>query len=254
MYIDTHTHLFAKQFNNDVDEVIVRADNEGVKKFIMPDIDRESFSPMMALSKQYPGICFPTIGLHPTSVNSSYQGELDFVKDTINKYKFVAVGEIGIDCYWSLDYIEQQRFVFEKQLRMAYAYNLPVIIHARESFNEIFAILDKLSINIKGVFHSFSGTAADYEKIKTYENFKIGIGGIVTFKNGGIADIVKNMGLDEIVLETDSPYLAPVPYRGKRNESAYVPLIAQKIAEIKEIDINLVATHTTENAKNIFRI
>ena len=255
MYIDTHTHLFAEQFNSDRDEVILRAQQAGVTKFILPDIDISEFEPMMKLAEKYPGVCYPTIGLHPTSVGENYQTELDFIYDKIDKHTFAAVGEIGIDCYWSLDYIEQQHIVFEEQLRLAVKHNLPVIIHARESFHEIFAILDKINlVNLRGVFHSFSGTVADYEKIKSYKNFKIGIGGIVTFKNGGIADIVKNIELSDIVLETDSPYLSPVPYRGKRNESAYIPIIAQKIAEIKQIDINLVAETTTKNTKELFNM
>ena len=254
MYIDTHTHLYANQFDADRDSAIARARQAGVEKFILPAIDTESFDAMMALAGEYPDVCYPTIGLHPTSVNAgNYEAELEFVKNNIDKkHKFVAIGEIGIDCYWTLDYIEQQRYVFEQQLIMAAERDLPVIIHARESFCEIFAVLDKLSLDVRGVFHSFSGTYADYEKIKSYGKFKIGIGGIVTFKNGGIADIVKNMTLDEIMLETDSPYLAPAPYRGKRNESTYIPLIAEKIAEIKNIDINAVAQYTSNNAQKLF--
>ncbi|MDR1054799.1 MAG: TatD family hydrolase [Prevotellaceae bacterium] len=256
MYIDTHTHLFAKEFDNDRDEVIRRAQEAGVERFILPDIELSSFEVMMKLAEKYPCICLPTIGLHPTSVNAeNYKAELDFVHKTIDKHKFAAVGEIGIDCYWTMDYVEQQRIVFEAQLRMAAERDLPVIIHARNSFHEIFAILDKLMfLNIRGVFHSFSGTHADYEKIKSYKNFKIGIGGIVSFKNGGIAGVVENIPLDDIVLETDSPYLAPVPYRGKRNESAYIPLIVRKIAEIKGVKEDTLARYTADNARELFGI
>lgn len=256
MYIDTHTHLFAEQFDADRAEVITHATEIGVERFILPAIDKTSFKGMMQLATEYPNVCLPTLGLHPTSVNENYMLELDFVKTTIDKHKFVAIGEIGIDCYWSMEHIEQQRYVFEQQLRMAAERNLPVIIHARESFHEIFAILDRLvaSIKLSGVFHSFSGTLADYEKIKSYKTFKVGIGGIVTFKNSGVAEVVKNIELNDIVLETDSPYLAPVPYRGKRNESSYLHLIAQKIADIKQIDVNLVAESTSYSAKALFNI
>lgn len=256
MYIDTHTHLFAHQFENDLADAVKRAQQAGVERFILPDIERESFDGMMKLAEEYSGICLPTIGLHPTSVGANYEDELNFVRQNIDRHKFVAMGEIGIDCYWSVEFIEQQRYVFEQQIRMASERNMPIIIHARESFNEIFAVLDKLmpAVNISGVFHSFAGSQADYDKIKSYGTFKVGIGGIVTFKNGGIADIVKNMDLSDIVLETDSPYLAPVPYRGKRNESAYIPLIAQKIADLKQINISEVERQTTVNAKKLFNI
>jgi TatD DNase family protein len=227
----------------------------GVERFILPDIEKASFQAMMKLAEEYPSICLPTIGLHPTSVNATnYEDELEFVRTNISRYKFVAVGEIGIDCYWTMDYLEQQRIVFEQQLHIAAEHSLPVIIHARNSFHEIFAVLDKLAfLNIHGVFHSFSGTYTDYEKIASYKNFKIGIGGILSFKNGGIAGVVKDIPLGDIVLETDSPYLAPVPYRGKRNESAYIQLVAHKIAEIKGVDVDTVARHTTDNAQELFK-
>jgi TatD DNase family protein len=254
--IDTHTHLYLEEFDNDFDETIARAECAGVDTFIFPSIEQSTFEKMMSAQLRYPQKIFSAIGLHPTSVNEkTYKQELDFVEKTIKKFSFVAIGEIGIDCYWTTENIVWQRLVFERQIEIAAEYNLPVIIHARNSFDEIFAIIDKRNdLNTRGIFHAFSGTVADYEKIKSYKNFYFGLGGIVTFKNSGIADIVEKMTLDEIVLETDSPYLTPTPHRGKRNESANIILIAKKIAEIKNTNIETVAEKTTQNAEKIFSL
>ncbi len=252
-FIDTHTHLFSEEFNADIDAVITNAQKAGVQQLILPAIDSSTFEAMMLLAEKFPTSCFPTIGLHPTSVKDNYEEELAFVKSKISSYPFVAIGEIGIDCYWSMEHIEQQRYVFREQLSMAVKHKLPVIIHARESFDEIFAILqDFEGKGLKGIFHGFSGTISDYLTINRFTGFKLGIGGVLTFKNAQLAKLVKDIDIADIVLETDAPYLTPAPYRGKRNESAYIPLIAQKLAEVKGITIDEVAEITTNNAKEVF--
>lgn len=252
--IDTHTHLFSEDFTDDVAEAIKRADDAGVKKFILPAIDSGTFESMMALSKRFLNQCFPTVGLHPTSVKNDYEKELDFVKQQLKQQSFVAVGEVGIDCYWSLEFIEQQRYVFREQLRLAVEYNLPIIIHSRNSFSEIFTILEEFKGQLKGIFHSFSGTIDDYYTVKKLGCFKVGIGGVLTFKNSTLPELVKQISIEDIVLETDSPYLAPAPYRGKRNESAYIPIIASRLAELKGLDISEVIDKTTQNALAIFTL
>ncbi|MDR1895677.1 MAG: TatD family hydrolase [Prevotellaceae bacterium] len=253
--IDTHAHLYSEQFSADCDDVIRKALESGVEYFVIPATDSETYEPMMKLCGAYPKICFPAIGLHPTSVGDNYADELKFVEKQLETNQFTAVGEIGIDCYWSLDNIVRQREAFEIQLKLAEHYHLPVIIHARESFREIFNILDRVHTDgLKGVFHSFTGTKEDYLKIKEYKTFKTGIGGVVTFKNSNLSQVVEMIPLTDIVLETDAPYLTPHPYRGKRNESAYIPIIARKIAEIKKLSIDEVDRITSENAKTLFNL
>lgn len=252
--IDTHTHLFAEEFTEDIAEVVKRADEANVKQFILPAIDSSSFEDMMLLVKRYPAKCYPTIGLHPTSVKDDYKKELEFVKEQLKVNSFVAIGEIGIDCYWSLEYIEQQRYTFREQLKLAIEYDLPIIIHSRNSFDEIFTIVREFKGELNGIFHSFSGTLEDYYTIKELGNFKIGIGGVLTFKNAGLSKIVEQIPLEDIVLETDSPYLTPVPYRGKRNESAYVLLVARCLADLKNVSLEVVTDKTTENALSIFSL
>lgn len=252
--VDTHTHLFAKEFANDIDQVIRRAEDAKVKYFILPAIDSSEFDAMMLLAKRFPLQCFPTIGLHPTSVRKNYEKELDFVKQQLNSDLFVGIGEIGIDCYWSLEFIEQQRYVFREQLRLAAECGLPVIIHSRNSFNEIFPIVRELKGQLKGIFHSFSGTLEDYHVIKDLGGFKLGVGGVLTFKNSNLPGLVKQIPIDDIVLETDSPYLTPAPHRGKRNESVYVVLVAERLAEIKNMDIAEVVDRTTRNALSVFSL
>ncbi|MDR2564068.1 MAG: TatD family hydrolase [Prevotellaceae bacterium] len=251
--IDTHAHLYDEQFDADRDEMIVRARAAGVEGFIIPAIDSTSFDRMMTLCRSYSDCCFPCIGLHPTSVGANYESELSFVEENIDKYKFKAVGEIGIDSYWPTEYAEQQIFVFEQQIKWADARGLPVIIHARQSFDVIFKVLDRVRTDkTRGIFHSFTGTASDYAKIKSYGSFKIGVGGVLTFKKSSLPEVLKEVPLNEIVLETDSPYLAPHPFRGKRNESGWLPIIAEKLAEIKNVSIEYVDKITTANAVETF--
>ena len=251
--IDTHAHLYAEQFDGDRDQVIARARSGGVEKFIIPAIDMASFESMMSLCAAYSDCCFPCIGLHPTSVEADCEEQLAFVESQLDKHRFVAVGEIGIDRYWPTDYAEQQITAFKQQIRWASERELPVIIHARESFEQIFAALDEsFGANTRGVFHSFTGTAADYARIRAYGSFKIGLGGVLTFKKSHLPAVLKDIPLSDIVLETDAPYLAPHPFRGKRNESAYLPLVAAAIAEIKNVSIEEVDAHTSQNAVRTF--
>jgi TatD DNase family protein len=253
--IDTHAHLYLEEFDVDRDEVINRAVENGVSQLVIPSTDMNDFDAMMKLCSSYPHICFPAVGLHPVSVKQDYASELDFVEKQLDLSEFVAVGEIGIDCYWSTDYIVQQRDAFEKQIIMAQRRNLPVIIHARDSFAEIFSILDRIHTpNTKGIFHGFSGTREDYLKIKNYGTFKIGVGGVATFKNSNLPQILDIVPITDIVLETDAPYLTPHPYRGTRNESSYIPIIARRIAEIKNLSIEEVDEITSDNAKSLFRL
>jgi TatD DNase family protein len=211
---------------------------------------------MMQLAKRFPDACIPMIGLHPTSVGENYNDQLDFYEQKLaGDHNFIAIGEIGIDLYWETKYVLQQKEAFARQIELAKRMQLPVVIHARESFREIFDILDKMDDeNLSGVFHSFTGTLEEAEHILSYKHFKIGIGGIVTFKNAGLDKVVQNIDMNHIVLETDSPYLAPVPRRGKRNESSYIKYIAKKLADIHSISIEEVASVTTKNAKKVFRI
>lgn len=253
--IDTHTHLFLEHFDEDRAEVINESVKDGVQKLFIPNIDSSTTKKVVKMGKEYPGICYPIIGLHPTSVKENYWKELEDLEHWISKETFYGIGETGIDLYWDKTYKKEQEEAFRYQINLAKRTGLPLIIHSRESFDEIFAIVDELNDDkLKGIFHSFTGTSEQAEKILSYKGFKIGIGGIVTFKNSGLADVVAKIGLEHLVLETDSPYLAPTPKRGKRNQSSYLPFIAQKIADVHHVDIETVAKITTANAKKLFQI
>jgi len=253
-YIDTHTHLFLPEFDTDRDQVIANAKQIGIEKVLLPNVDSGTILPLLDLVDKFPDFCLPMIGLHPTSVNQNYIQELELVESWLLKRKFYAIGEIGIDLYWDKTFIKQQEEAFIYQIKLAKKYDLPIVIHARDSFNEIFNVVKKeIGSGLKGIFHAFTGDLEQANQIIEW-GFLIGIGGIVTFKNSHLGDVVKNIDINHLVLETDSPYLAPVPKRGKRNESAYIQYIAQKIAEIKEQSANEVARITTLNAKKLFKI
>ncbi len=253
--IDTHTHLFLEEFDDDRQQIIQEALDKNIKKLFLPNIDSQSIDPILKLSKEFPGICYPMVGLHPTSVKDNYRDELYLVEQHIQNGNFYGIGETGIDLYWDKTYIKQQEEAFRFQIELAKKYTLPIIIHVRNSFEEVFAIVDEMiDRNLTGIFHCFSGNYAQALKIIEYGGFKLGIGGVVTFKNSGLAEIVSKIELEHLVLETDSPYLAPVPYRGKRNKSAYLIEIAQKVADSKAITIEEVAKVTTENAKKVFKL
>ena len=253
MLVDTHTHLYATEFDPDRDAVIRKAIDNGVEKFFLPNIDSSSIPSLFDLCKKFPHNCFPMMGLHPCSVNNKYGDELHVVEHWLGKRKFYAIGEIGIDLYWDKTFINQQKDAFAQQIELAKDHELPIVIHTRNSFNETFEIVSQMNDEkLKGIFHCFSGTLEEADKIISLGGFKLGIGGVLTFKNSGLDKVVKDIALENIVLETDSPYLAPVPHRGKRNESSYLVLVAEKLAEIKNTDLASVADMTTKNAFEIF--
>lgn len=252
MFIDTHTHLYSEEFNADRTQVIKKALGAGVKKLYLPNIDSTSIEGMLQLEKEYPENCFPMMGLHPCSVNETVEAELKIVEEWLSKRKFSAVGEIGIDLYWDKTFFEQQKMAFTKQIDWALHYDLPIVIHCRDAFDEIFEILSSYKQLPKGIFHCFSGNLEQANKIIALTNFKLGIGGVVTFKNAGLDKVVEQLDLQHLVLETDSPYLAPVPFRGKRNESGYLMMVAEKVAALKNTSIAEVAEITSKNASEIF--
>ncbi|MBT4775866.1 MAG: TatD family hydrolase [Crocinitomicaceae bacterium] len=250
---DTHSHLYAKEFKDDLDESIQRCLDDGVERIFLPNIDLESIEPMLALEEAYPSNCFAMMGLHPCSVKENFEKDLSLIKDWLTKRDFAAIGEIGIDLYWDSSLLKQQQTAFIKQIEWAKELKKPIIIHTRNSFNEIFEILDDLNDDhLSGIFHCFSGNIEQATRAIDYGNFWLGIGGVLTFKNAGLDHVVKDIDLSRLVLETDSPYLAPTPYRGKRNESSYLKLIATKLAEVKNVSLEEIAQITTANSKKIF--
>ena len=251
---DTHTHLYSEQFDLDRDQMIQRAIDAGVSRFFIPAIDSTCTQAMFDLEKNHPGHVFLMMGLHPTYVKENYLEELQHVEEELSKRKFYAIGEIGIDLYWDKTHLKEQQFAFRKQIQLAKQYKLPIVIHCREAFDAIFEILeDEKSENLFGIFHCFTGTYEQALQAISY-NMKLGIGGVVTFKNGKINQFLNKIELEHIVLETDSPYLAPIPYRGKRNESSYLINVVNKLAEIYGMMPQDVARITTENSKITFSI
>ncbi len=252
-FVDTHAHLYDEAFDADFDETIGRIKGNGVIKCIFPGIDSSSFSRQSAAAARCGDFVAQAMGLHPTSVGEDWEKELQFVFDEVEKGGYAAIGEIGMDGYWSKEFIPEQKEVFRQQLELAYRKSLPVIIHAREATEEIFEVLDSLADKVPaGVFHAFSGSYETYERICSYGNFMVGIGGVVTYKNAGVAKSIERIPLEKILLETDSPYLTPVPFRGKRNESSYLVYIAEKIAQVKGCTLEEVAQATTANAFRMF--
>lgn len=253
--IDTHSHLYAEEFDNDRPEVVERAKQVGVEKIILPNIDSTSLDRMLALERAYPNICYASIGLHPTSVDENVENELAFVKAELDRKNYVAVGEIGIDLYWDKTFYKEQVRAFQQQVEWALERNLPIIIHVRNSHNEtIEALRPYREKGLKGVFHCFTGGKVEAEDIFDLGNFLLGIGGVVTFKNSGLAESLIDIPLEKIVLETDAPYLAPAPHRGKRNEPSFLSLIADKLAEVYGVDKDTIIQTTTANAKQLFAL
>jgi TatD DNase family protein len=252
-FIDTHAHIYSNQFQNDRKAMLMRTFEAGVQKILMPNVDSESIEGMLALEWYYPQQCFPMMGLHPCSVNQDFEQELKIVENWLSQREFIAIGEMGIDLYWDKTFFEQQKESFRIQAGWAKQYHLPLVIHSRESMKEVINLLEELADkDLFGVLHCFTGTLEDAQRLISM-NFKLGIGGVVTYKNGGLESVIKEIGLEHLVLETDSPYLAPVPYRGKRNETSYIPIIAQKIADIKGISLEEVAEKTTKTAIQLFQ-
>lgn len=251
---DTHTHLYSEAFDEDRDEMMQRAITNGVKRFFIPAIDSTYTERMFQLEKDYPSEVFLMSGLHPTHVKENYKEELAHVSALLAERKYYAVGEIGIDLYWDKTFLKQQQEAFQHQIQLAKKHKLPIVIHCRDAFDEVFEVLEKeKGTSLFGIFHCFTGTKEQAEKAIGY-NMKLGIGGVVTFKNGKIDQFLNEIELKHIVLETDSPYLAPTPYRGKRNESSYIMNVLKKVAEIYQLPAAEVAAITTENSKAVFGI
>ena len=255
-FIDTHTHLFASEFDNDIDIVIKNALDNGISKMLLPNIDSTTTTKMLQLCHKYPKICYPMMGLHPCSVKKdNLEKEISHVEQMLSQNKFIAIGEIGLDLYWDKSTLDLQKIVFESQIELAKKHHLPIVIHVRDSFNEAIKIVERLNDdNLSGVFHCFTGNVKEAERIINLNKFYLGIGGVVTFKNGGINKIINQVSLDSIILETDSPYLTPSPFRGLRNESKYLLNIANKMADLYNVDVKEIAKKTTKNAIDLFHL
>ncbi|MEZ5016741.1 MAG: TatD family hydrolase [Flavipsychrobacter sp.] len=252
MYIDTHTHIYDEQFDVDRTQMLERAFDVDVKKLYMPNCNSQTIEGMMKLAKEYPDNCYPMMGLHPCYVKEDYKEELEIVSSWLKKERFSAVGEIGLDYHWDLTFKEQQIEAFNQQIDLALQYDLPIVIHSRSSTQDCIDIVkQRQNGNLKGIFHCFGDTIKEAQQIIDL-GLHIGIGGVATFKNSKLSEVIKQVDIKHIVLETDAPYLAPTPYRGKRNECSYIPLIAEKIGDIKGISAKEIGNITTQNALNIF--
>lgn len=256
MLIDTHTHLYSSKFDEDRNAVIQQCLNDDIGKLLLPNIDSGYTNQMLELADQHPTVCYPMMGIHPCSIQpDTFEAELKHAKEWLDKRTFIAVGEIGIDLYWDKTTLEIQQFAFREQIKWAKEKQLPIVIHARDSFDEIFEIVDEMNDdNLTGVFHCFTGNREQAQHVVNYGGFKMGIGGVVTFKNSGLDKVVGEFDLKHFVLETDSPYLAPTPHRGKRNESPYLTLVGEKMANIYGCSLPEIAEATTKNALEIFNL
>lgn len=251
---DTHTHLYSESFDTDRNEVIDRAIENGITRFFIPSIDSSYIESMYDLEKQYPEHIFLMAGLHPTHVKNDYKNELSIIVRQLEQRSFFAIGEIGIDLYWDKTMLREQQDAFRFQIQLAKKYSLPIVIHCRDAFNEVFEVLElEKSDDLNGIFHCFTGTFEQAKKAISY-NMKLGIGGVVTFKNGKIDQYLSKIPISEIVLETDAPYLSPTPFRGKRNESSYLLHILEKVASIYKLERDVIARITTQNSIDIFKI
>jgi TatD DNase family protein len=253
--MDTHSHIYLPEFDADRGEMMQRMQDSGIFKVMMPNIDHSSIQPIKNLQQEFPHLVVSAMGLHPTSVKDDFENELALCYQELKSGNYVAVGEMGIDLYWDKTHFEQQKEAFRRQVNWALEFDLPLIIHSRDSFDEIFELMDELwNPALRGVFHCFSGKKHQAEKIVEDYKFLMGIGGVITFKNSGLAAEIGNIALEHLLLETDAPFLAPAPHRGKRNEPSYLTLIAQKLAETKNISPQKIAEITTQNALNLFNI
>ncbi|HEX7757315.1 MAG TPA: TatD family hydrolase [Niabella sp.] len=254
MLIDTHAHIYSREFDSDRKELLDRAFAAGIDQILMPAIDKETHDSLLALQAAYPGKCLAMMGLHPVSVKEDFREELQIAAAFLKQGSFVAIGETGLDYYWDLSFKQQQLEAFEQQAQWAIDYNIPIVIHSRESTDDCIAVIKNYtSRGLRGVFHCFGGTLEQARSIIA-AGFYLGIGGVLTFKKSGLDAVLKELPLDNIILETDAPYLAPVPYRGKRNEPAYMVQVAQKLATIKEMELADIAAITTANAKKLFAL
>ncbi|MFI3330752.1 MAG: TatD family hydrolase [Rikenellaceae bacterium] len=254
--IDTHSHIYDEAFDEDIAQVIERAQIFGVKKILLPAVDSTSHERLGDLCAKYPDFCVPMMGVHPTSLTAgNLAQELEIVRVNLSKGGYIAVGEVGLDLYWSKEFLAEQITALKEQISLALSYDLPLVFHVRDAWEQMLDLLEEYADKgLRGVMHSFSGDAQIYNRVKSLGEFVFGIGGVVTFKNSGLDKVVNQMNINDLVLETDAPYLTPVPYRGKRNESSYVRLVAEKIAEIKGMSVDEVIKATSENARRIFRL
>ncbi|MDI1353713.1 MAG: TatD family hydrolase [bacterium] len=252
MIIDTHTHLYAREFDHDRDVLIQKAIAGGITKFYLPNIDSASIAPMLALEQKYPEHCFAMMGLHPCHVNAGVEQELAVVNSWLQKRHFAAIGEIGIDLYWDKTFFEEQKHAFKTQIQWALHYGYPIAIHCREAFDPILEILTSFKTLPKTIFHCFSGNLEQAQQLIALANIKLGIGGVLTFKNSGLDKVLQQVALEHLVLETDAPYLAPVPFRGKRNEPLYLLEIAKKLAALKDLSFEEVSKTTSQNSQYVF--
>lgn len=253
LFVDSHAHIYHKQFRSDIDDTLARSFEAGVDQIYMPNIDHESIDAMMELEQRYPDHCYSTMGLHPCSVNKDFEKELYIVEEWLTKRSFAAIGEAGIDLYWDKTFLPEQEEALRIQVRWAKQYKIPIILHCRDSFEETIRIIeDENDASLSGIFHCFTGSSEDAKRVLD-TGFYIGIGGVSTFKNGGLDTVIPELPLERVVLETDSPYLAPVPHRGKRNEPSYIPLVAQRIADFCAMPVEEVAKKTTAAANTVFK-
>lgn len=254
-FADTHSHIYDEAFRKDFDTVVQRCREAGVTTLVMPAISSPTYEDMLNVADALPDMAFPCIGLHPTELAANWEEEMSFVEAHLHDRKFVAIGEIGLDRHWSDEFFKEQKTVFARQLEIAAQENLPVIIHSRDATEEIFKTFDDLKgVPLRGVFHAFSGSYETYRRCLSCGDFKFGIGGVLTYKKAGIAEVLPKMSPDDIILETDCPWLTPVPHRGERNESAYVRIIAQKVADLTGLSLGEVASRTTSTAKSLFNL
>jgi TatD DNase family protein len=250
--IETHAHLYSEEFKADIHQLLEQAQQAGVSQFVMPNVDETSIDGMLELEEKYKGICYSSMGLHPCYVKKDFEKQLYLVEDWLNKRKFVSVGEIGIDLHWDKTTLAWQEEALKIQLKLAAKHKLPVILHTRNAFKETYNLIQSLAIpDLKGVFHCFSGTVEEAQDAINL-GFQLGIGGVVTFKNGGLDKVVAELPVESLVLETDCPYLAPIPHRGKRNEPSFIAIVAHKVAEVKKMNVEEVIQITTTNAKQLF--
>ncbi len=258
MFIDTHAHLYANEFDEDRSEMLDRALNAGITQMLLPNIDADSIPGMHQLMENYPAQIKGMMGLHPAYVKADVAQQLEQIEHYLfnqTTFKYCAVGEIGMDLYWDKTFVEQQKVAFQTQVRWAKKLGLPIAIHARKAFQEIYEILDQENdASLKGVFHCFGGSKQDAKKIMEYGGFKLGIGGVLTYKNAGLMNVLEHVPLTQLVLETDAPYLSPDPMRGKRNEPSYIPFIAEKLTAIYQISVEEIGKATTKNAKELFQL
>jgi len=254
-YIDTHCHIYDEAFIEDFEDVISRMKASGICSCIMPGIDISVYDSMVKTADTLSGFAYPCIGLHPTSVDENWREEMSFVKEHLCDRKFYAIGEIGMDEYWSKEFVNEQKTVFAEQIEIALKNDLPIIIHNRDAIKDTMDVLSEFkNSGVRGVFHAFSGSYETYREILKYGDFKIGIGGVLTYKNAGIAEVVSKISMSDIILETDCPWLTPVPYRGKRNEPSFIPHIAAKLSELTSVSMESISEITTDNAKKLFNI